>query len=709
MFDKCLQDFKNIDFKEINNHKTFRGIILALFILEIFFSVYVLSTYKVYALEIFKYIYFVVFFIILQGLFFCRITGLKLEKLEKLLVAYSLGMILCVLEYYIVKRFFFKDIMFFCVNFFAIIEVYLRFVHSLKYNDFSKENIKELINKNFNIGIVFICSSVVFVNLFAFSMKNPMPDLGGTISYDTRVLEDVSHAQSYIRGIPTIDSEVYGVKIKRQSFKAIYIAAASSMTGISTVKVGFYLSNLNNMFFMVLAAYLMLKRILKGRKGATIGTLIIFLFNGIYGILHTDKGFIIEGTFKDLIFTSSGNEITCMYLFLISYFIIKSLQEVKLGKKQEIIISLLFVALTFSNIYIAIIVIIALFLMPHKHIKDNYFKRDFRAMRWIMLSIVVAVSILFLSDESLALGFKLVDENQKGVLASFLLSIKSKVAPIGFGIIGGILSMLLDVFYGVVKFILIAPPISVIYIFMIKKGYRDISSLSNTYMARISLILIMATYIFGFKFSSDSTLVVISMIFMIIFVMKGLEEFQCYDNYIKYVTCGFMIIPILTTTLGLFNGVIGGGSAFYNVSNGSLVNQSFMYDSITKGEYEALQWINLNSSNEDVIATDIHYTSSEFSDKVAEHKYYSVFSERQMYVEGYKDALSSNNKLKKVLENKAINERIYNNDNTVINEIIGKNIRFIMVSKQIHPDLVIKWERVERVFENNDTTVYEIK
>ncbi|MEG2353424.1 MAG: hypothetical protein RSB70_02145 [Clostridium sp.] len=722
MIQKYFDSLRNISLKELNENIIYKGIIIIAIFLQAIIGVILLNFYKVSILEILKYTYFVIVFVILQGAFSCRVINYNCGKLEKFIASYALGMGVCIVEYYIFKRFFFKDIMFFMGNLIAVIEVYLRVLNGLKYREFSKDAIENSHISKGNLGIILLCTSFILMNLWGASMTSPLPDLVGRVTYDNAVLDVISKAQSYERAIPAMSAQVSNVELNVQSFKPLYMASISSMTGISTVKVGFYLVNISNIFFMILSLYLMLKKFFNSRKYAAIGSLSIFLANGIYGVISNEGSLRFKTIFKDLMFSSNGTEITLIYLFLIIYYMVKILEENTTEEngieengievRVKIIIICLFIALIANNIYLAIIVLLSVIALPKRLIKSNYLKKDIKNLQGIIIFMIIIGLFFIFTDESISLSMKLMSKSNQWLGMELFLDAKNKISPIGFGIIGKMLSFIIDIIYAIVRYILFIPPISLIYIYIIKRKYKTISeqAISKIYIYILSVILVIASYVIGFKELDEKYLLSITLIFIIIVFIESLSEGLYNTSTVKkYIFISLMIIPLTTTILGVFNGINLGLAQFSRVMGRDKQEAELSYDSITKGEYHALQWINLNSTKDDVIATDMHYTDDSNSDKVADHKYYSVFSERQMYLEGYKESISNNNYVKSVLEHKSINERIYINDSTVLPELIAANIRFIMVSPQRNPNLLIDWDRVEKVFENNEALIYEIK
>ncbi len=126
---------------------------------------------------------------------------------------------------------------------------------------------------------------------------------------------------------------------------------------------------------------------------------------------------------------------------------------------------------------------------------------------------------------------------------------------------------------------------------------------------------------------------------------------------------------------------------------------------ITPEEYEALTYIRENTE-QDIIIADGNYIYSN------SYFYGTAFSERRYFIEGYiylpsdKHGLNHNEYLKR----DRIIQFLYKHQDETFAPLLGQNnIDYIVVSQFLNPGFYMTDAFVEKVFENNGLSVYEIK
>lgn len=128
---------------------------------------------------------------------------------------------------------------------------------------------------------------------------------------------------------------------------------------------------------------------------------------------------------------------------------------------------------------------------------------------------------------------------------------------------------------------------------------------------------------------------------------------------------------------------------------------------MTGYERQAMQWLHDNTATDVIIATDRHSTDP--AQKAQSYFYFSAYSGRQMYVEGWTYSIL----LEKIkhLSNEpfATTEEIYRKDNPNRLHICNENnIDYIIVSSFINPTLKFKEPGITAVFNNRDITIYKV-
>ena len=139
------------------------------------------------------------------------------------------------------------------------------------------------------------------------------------------------------------------------------------------------------------------------------------------------------------------------------------------------------------------------------------------------------------------------------------------------------------------------------------------------------------------------------------------------------------------------------------------VHGALQYKGISAGEIEALHWLRENTKTDDLIAGNRLFTKPEetaIKNLDSKFFYYSAYSERRIYLEGYYYSTVSMQKLNEMI---AVNKGLFdlnNKDRAVLARSHG--IGYLLVSKLSDPALDLTADGVRRCFSNDDVDIYNI-
>lgn len=133
------------------------------------------------------------------------------------------------------------------------------------------------------------------------------------------------------------------------------------------------------------------------------------------------------------------------------------------------------------------------------------------------------------------------------------------------------------------------------------------------------------------------------------------------------------------------------------------------YDSINAGQYEGMLWLKENTDRGDIFATDHIYYMPGDAIGDARYYYYTAFSERPSYLEGYNYISTHTPNYEKVLSDKIkVLNRAFLNDGNAFKELYEDGVRYFVVTRFIHPDFSLYEGYGEEVFSNDDITIYRL-
>lgn len=133
------------------------------------------------------------------------------------------------------------------------------------------------------------------------------------------------------------------------------------------------------------------------------------------------------------------------------------------------------------------------------------------------------------------------------------------------------------------------------------------------------------------------------------------------------------------------------------------------YDSITAGQYEGMLWLKNETAKDAVFATDRqHYTpSGTLAD--ARYYYYTAFSERQCYAEGYNYISTHNADFERVIDDRYYAMLgVYANDPASIERLIADGVDYLVATRFLHPDFTLDNRYGTLAYENADIAIYAL-
>lgn len=184
------------------------------------------------------------------------------------------------------------------------------------------------------------------------------------------------------------------------------------------------------------------------------------------------------------------------------------------------------------------------------------------------------------------------------------------------------------------------------------------------------------------------------------------ENYRSLNYYAKAAIKLSLIISLTTTVFITLN---ISSSAFKQVRivyNKTQKEGTPIYHVITKYEYEAMDWIRNNTDINSIIAADRYFYDSGEDDDNARYFYYSVFSERQFYLEGWYYRFRKRNRV--------LNDKIdtmngfYRGNAKALNKLQEENVSYIVVSKYLNDRFKPYSKKLKLVFENRDVQIYSI-
>jgi hypothetical protein len=695
---------EEISFKNLYNlffKKQFKVICILFSIMTFFIVLIGLRLYNTSIYNIIKYILFQVFFIMLPGMLLYRMLKFNKGGIYKFTLSYGFGIVITILSYFFFYLLNSKQLILYAGPVLSFLEIGLFFKH---YKRFDKKQTEDNeINVLFQLIAIFLI--LVLITLFGLTFSNPMPaDVGGT-TFNKDLIWTISNAEALAKGYPPMDSHVSGITLKYHYFISVHLAVINYVTKINIVELFYKFFYIGKLLFLVFSSYILGKTFFKDSKKALLFTWVYFFTNcaSMSNALTNGYGAFINVNFVHLTDDPFGFELAIPFLFLCVSLVIESIRCKSIKTPHLVGIGLFIMAAIGSKgplgaILLLVLIAACIIYSIKQGIQAN------------IVVIIAEILVIFLVMYFWLLN---VGANTSQIQLGYLVSdtiVKSSIDKLTG--IGG-LNKLLNLFSIPVHFVLFLPFAAIPFLLWFYKRLMKITlvTLEELLIGGIAICGILATYILKQIGHSEVYFIMTAIPFIELCAIDWLSK-----NFLKspWIFKGFVIITLIvsmTTTfyMGLFQ-YQKGKNALREVVYKLNFEAAPQDDSMTKYEYEAMIWLKNNSKQTDIIATNRHYLYGDKTMENAQYFYYSTFSERNFYLEGWTNIYAYSSKSdKKIIEDKIkVNNNIFLNNETAYKEIENANIKFLVLSKFIAPNLKLTHKNIKSVFENRDVIIYEV-
>ena len=682
-----------LSFKYIYNlffRKQFKIICILFSIITFIVIVIGLRLYNTSIYNIIKYILFQVFFILLPGMLTYRALKFNKGGIYKFTMSYGFGIIFTIISYFLFYLLNLKQLLLYAGPVLSFLEICLFF---RKYKRIGKKiNVDNDMNVLFQL--IAIYSLLLLITFFGLTLSNPMPlDMSRT-HYTKDLIWTISNAEALLKAYPPVDSHVSGIILKYHYFISVHLAVINYVTNINIVELFYKFFQIGKLLFLVFSSYILGKTFFKDSKKALLFTW-VYLFTNCASLsyaLKNGSGAFINVNFVHLTDDPFGFELAISFLFLCVSLIIESIRCKKVKIQYLVGIGLFAMAVTGSKgplgaILLLVLIAACIIYNIKRNSKANIF------------AIIVEIFVIFVAMYFWLLN---VGANTSQIHLGYLVSdtiVKSFIDKLTSIVI---LNKLLNLFSIPVHFILFLPFASIPFLLWIYKRLMKINSvnLEDLIIGGIAICGIIAAYMLKQIGHSEVYFIMTAIPFIELCAIDWLSNNFTKSTKVFKVFVVFTLIVSMTTTfyMGIYQ-YERGKNTLVKVLSKSNPDAAAQPDSMTKYDYDAMIWLKDNSKQNDIIATNRHSFYKNIHLDNAQYFYYSTFSERNFYLEGWSNlyAYSSKND-KKLIEDKIkINNIIFSNSENAYKEIEKTNIKFLVLSKFISPNMKLTNKKVKKI------------
>ncbi len=598
-------------------------------------------------------------------------------------ISYLLGIVLVILEFYIFYSLGAKESLLIEMAAVALASVWFLFGKKEDFRNIPLDNRE-------GWALSALLAGLLTMVFFSAVYASKVPDLGGhpSMSYYQDLLWNTGNTTAIANGFPVMDIHVEGITFSYHFFTNVFLAAFRNILGISSFVLYFKFLPVLQVIVFAGAMYLLLSLTVKNvwvRTALVAAT----LFSSI--ILMRHMLWQAYATVFALSFT-----IAAAYFLLRAF---KDIEKIKVFKNRDFLLFLVFLCAAVGTKSLFAVMLIAgagiVFLMQMIRRKNTL---QMFAGGIAMLGVLAFMMFTMVVG---AHGYNgLSAEALTPMLAAnpaYYQALLSAVGETAAALIA----------YPVYLFLnhtVIAAALVMLVVYMAARRKPDVVAV---FLLSGILAGIVAASVFFQPGYSNVLFMVAAVpfgVFAVFYVlMKGLEGG-------KVKTSGKIILVCIAAAITVWS-VLPTAQTVVQDWQGKLENQNNVspYDGITAEEYEGMKWIADHTPKDAVVASDrIYYVPGE-DDNYARYFYYTAFSERENFLEGYYYINTYDENYQQLIDERlALLKRVYTSDPAAVAVLADQGVDYLVSSTFMTPAFYLDKSLGEVVFSNGGITIYRL-
>jgi hypothetical protein len=669
-------------------------------LVTILFLLYGFWLYQTDPLDLIKYLLFQVFFIFLQGSLFIRMVRLYVKGIERVVYSYGLGIVITILEYFVCYSLHFSKGIFIIGILVSTIESVFIFKNLLlkKYNP-----IHGFLLVPFPLWNIF--SIILLVTMFGFILYNPLPSVGGAVTFNQDLLWNIGNLEAAQRGFPIEDSRVAEVPLYYHYFGSIHLAVMSLITGIEPTELFFKFSQLGKVFLIIFSAFLLGKTFFRDTTKGLWFTWIYFFTScaSLNKVMDNGYGSFLNINFLHITVKPIGFQFSISFLFLAAVLLIKQFRETTICHNLLIAFGLLsfFCIGTKGPVGLVLVgVVLAIMFLSLVFNKDK--TRQISIYAFSLTLVFIGSYFAFIKNSTSSLGFQLGYTMRDTAVWKYIKEYGTFGINEDWLIIPAIMVHL-------ILFLPFAMPLFVLWVRDRIKMFNRLPY-EELLVGGLAICGICGTLIFKQDGHSELYFILTAIPFIELTALAWLfNNVARLSTVSRFLIFSLFLIGSYTTFANVIDQFIEGKKKVEIVQSRLNYYGPPGYNQITSYEYEPMLWLKEHSSTHDLIATNRHYYFGTKPDGTERYFYYSTFSNRRYFLEGWAYYYSRETFKDVPKDRQLLNQKIYSNHPDAEEILSRYHIKYIVVSKFENPELSLTYDIAQMVFSNRDVDIYKVE
>lgn len=638
---------------------------------------------------------FQVFLLLIPGIALVELFKIKVyTNLERVALGYALGYTLNIISYYFTVPFGGKVYLNYVLILEAIIAIcYLIGIYRKKGKRYTEDYVG-------NIICLLFLLFMVAAKIILYYGVNRLPVTEGTENFFTAdILYYLGNTIELSKGYPPVDFRWYSQAYKYHYWGSLQLATIKLFMNTSAITLDFCFGFMQGPILLVLAGYVMLKR-LTGR--------IMLLIWGMLSLLVT-SGFelVTFATYTAHLYIAPfGFDIGLAFVIYTFYFMEKQITSEKIQWNLLVCALLMLAVATGSKAPTAVILMVSLGLICAYEL---LFKRHKRAFLYGIAFLFIFVFIYFTEVSS---GFSTINSS-KGLSFAWIQSIKES----GLWLLytkntGAAVLRAATVPFIVFIYILACNPnlflaLAMNVVHQIRKTEKtDIVSMACLLTSFIGVGFSMIAYQDG---KSQLYFLTGAYPFAVMYCVSSFERWGILykkDVPSKKARKKILIAMGICTIMGIiimpiqYRGYIKHGLVKVPITSETIYNID-QVNLMTNGEYEAYNWVRTNTPEDALIVSNVVLQKNQGRSFIT-----GVVTERHVWLEGWEYGFSDREP-EEVERKKTVIERVMQSDKQAVAELRADGVCYIVQIKRLSEQFKMEASEGKKVFDNQEVAVYQ--
>ncbi|MEG1392882.1 MAG: hypothetical protein RSC60_01260 [Christensenellaceae bacterium] len=627
------------------------------------------------------------FLFILSQIAFVLIPGMALvllicppkHTLSLLIVSYMMGVALVIAQYYLFYAIGLKDLIVLPMSILSLLSVWVLYKKRSRFQEI-KQNNQDM------WALSALLAALIVLVLFSAIVPSSVPNAATQpyATYYQDMLWNTGNTTSIANGLPVMDLHVEGLTFSYHYFTSVFLAVFKNILNVSSVFLNFKMLPILQIILYAGALYLLFSLVTK-KIGLRVLLVCITVFSSLILLQHLL--FFAYATAFSLAFT-----VLCAYFF-IKY--IKNMEQCKVGDKNFLLFLIFFaVAVGTKTLFAGVFMAGAGILFLYQIIR----RKNTKIMFIHGLLMVAVVGVLYLAMVYGTHGY-----NGLQVAFGTPMTMQGQIyfEPLVANLqLAKILSYPL---YLIRNHTMMVTAIVLLLVFVFKSTDKKLPILLLS-MTVVGLAMASVLYQPGL---SNILFIEATTPFCVFAVFWCAKQIHNSKSLKKGLKIGLLCVVVAATVFGVTTVSRQIAATAQNqVVRSQNINPN---DGISAYEYEGMQWLKQNTPKDAVIAADRYYFIEGENPAFARYYYYSAFSERQFYIEGYNYINTYQKDFQKIIDTRlATMKAVYAGDDAAIAQLKADGVAYLISSTFATPEFVLPAQYGEPVFKNEGITIYRL-